>query len=453
VDILSNDAVGSITINNNASTLFGGLTVGTYTITTTGDFLLQGTGVFGNVDVNGGVINAGGAFIFNDGRLSLSSGILNVGTYLNYQTGTLVASADVDFRISVNGVRNDDTNPSIYVDRTASITLNAADITLTLENLNTGTAKEIELGNFPSNGTGDLNILLNNADAISNDICYVQSDVTIDNLGININKAPAENNTLQLNRTDGQPFVLSDVSLSNTPMITSDLEITNSLTIDFLSSLNVNGTLNSTATNELTADGALLVSNALLLKSNITGVGLVEAAMYDYDNGTYSIFGIQPSAGQKAAGSTWFGEANSEWFNDDNWNDGKNNSTPGGNSYVLISTDFIAGTWPSISTTNAEGAVVELTGTAATLLINSGGELIVREKGSSGKDGVVLIGQGAGLTVLGGNMTVEIDMNIGGTLSVSSNGQVQVNRNVDVDTGGFLNIQEGSTFTIGQQSK
>ena len=327
---VDNQAVQSITVNNNTTTLFGSLDIQNNTISTSGNFTLSGFNVaFGTVDISEGELNIGGSFIFNNGGLNISGATMNVGEYYRHAAGTITASATVLINVTTNGPRNDDSKESIYYGPNAVVTLNTSNVTMFLQDLNLGSAAEIYANNFTLNGTGGtVTVDIRNTSNVSEDTCRIITDASVETLDLDINNENATGNIILCGRiNDGPPFVIEDLILSDGPMITAPtthLSITNSLNINDNAELAVNGNFTSTATNDLTVDGLLTSTQTLTIASDIDGNGTVDAETYSTGNNT--VFGLTLTAddnGRSKSSRTWKGETSTNWFDSNNWEGNK----------------------------------------------------------------------------------------------------------------------------------
>ena len=67
------------------------------------------------------------------------------------------------------------------------------------------------------------------------------------------------------------------------------------------------------ATDGITVDGILIVDLGMSISSNLGGDGLVQAAVYSFDNNP-NIYGFQPENGHKATAQTWSGKTSNDLF-------------------------------------------------------------------------------------------------------------------------------------------
>jgi hypothetical protein len=188
------------------------------------------------------------------------------------------------------------------------------------------------------------------------------------------------------------------------------------------------------------------------ISNSIIGDGIVQAANYSYADQNNTIYGVQPAAGQKAAGGTWEGLFDNNWFNADNWG---RNRIPSGNTSVIISIDFASTTWPSINSTENTAAArsVEIDGNGANIQLGNNGILEILQTGNSPNSGIMIIGDESDCIILGGELTIDNNLNVetNASLNISSGGVVNVGGDVNVASSGNVAISgTGSSLTIGQ---
>ena len=482
VDVLPANAVGSVTINNNTANKLGALTIGTRTLSTTGNFSLLGFSVgWGTVFLGIGVLNVGGGFIFNKGSFNISGGTINIAEFYSHINGTMTNSANVEINVSSNGPRNDNTDPSIFYGINAIVTLNSSNVSLNLNDLNTGTAPEIYSFDFTTTGTGSVTVDIKNTSNISNDNCHIISDADFETLELNLNNDIATGNEIICETINaGIDFTIADLNLSNGLMSTvapTNLAITNSLSLNSTAELTVNGNFTSTATNVLSVDGILYTTGNLILQSsNISGGGTVYAGIYVV--GTNLVYGIPQvnlTSNSYFSASTWFGSISNDWFVGGNWQTG---SAPLESTDVTIWSGAL--NFPEI---NVDGTGAK----TKNFIISSGASVKINSGGNLASSGIQMINNSAGnFTIIGGtyiftgsqmiNHSSSVLTIDGGTLNYSgikfinsatgiiniinegqlnttvsdkldNQGQITIN-NSQMNVTGDLNMQSGSTLDI-----
>ena len=215
------------------------------------------------------------------------------------------------------------------------------------------------------------------------------------------------------------------------------MEMGTNLTVTDFSTLEVSGIFDSQTLNDLIINGYCILDGDLLLNSYVIGDGTISAASYLI--GSYGIFGeSNPINGMSYAAQNWDGMAGSNNWNDpNNWENGK---IPGNGTDVSIDASTQEGNYLVINTTDAKCKSLTLN-TGTKLFIESGGVLTVNKDARLETSSELGINNGAISTALTNQGFIQLT---GALMPVNNLGQVTV--------GNYFQLLSGAGFTLDNSS-
>lgn len=345
------------------------------------------------------------ALLIQGGASSIENCTINVSGYMHHTDGRLTVSNSSIFNVSTAGVRNDG-NYNYHIGPNALFKFaNAPSATVNIKNGNTttsevyieqatsGYADEFEFNFEPTNVDGD-----NSYELVSN---YGFKSITL-----NLGTPTSGTNTFYL-----KPIATGEF----TSLTYNDITVNSgSFSLDRLLVAQVENNFNNPSTDNIINDGYLYVMGELSQGSNMVGDGTIVATTYT--NNGFSVFGIPtPLDGEKYSSATWKGSTNPNWNIASNWWQG---SVPSANTSVLIKS----------------------TNTPPTM----------EDQGPSYLSAVLEIESGGSLTVAQGliyNVGFHCILS-GGTMNVNG-ADVNINTDLDIQSGGALNITNGGNVKLG----